>query len=114
MTEYTVQYLPLFYDMLRGIEDYMVDHGPSDDSIDRYRSGVFDVCELFDTFPKRGAAYDDIMQGLRTWNIDGHTVLAYVVCDFTLIVTFVGITCGGQDWMEIFSTCSSAVSTPPH
>lgn len=114
MREYKVQYLPLFYDMLSGIEDYMIDHGRSDDSIDRYRSGVFDTCESFAVFPDRGAAYNDIMAGLRTWNIDGDTVLAYVVGHAELIVTFVGITYGGQNWMEIFSMCSSAVTLSPH
>lgn len=51
---YKVQYLPSFYDMLRQIEEYMVDHDRSDASIDRYRSNVFDTCEKFATFPNRG------------------------------------------------------------
>lgn len=100
---YKVQYLPSFYDMLRQIEEYMVDHDRSDASIDRYRSSVFDTCEKFATFPNRGGRHDDVMPGLQTWNIEGETILAYVVDDPTLAVTFVGITYGGQNWMEIFS-----------
>jgi toxin ParE1/3/4 len=47
--------------------------------------------------------HDDVMSGLRTWNIAGETVLAYVVDDAALAVMFVGITYGVQNWMEIFS-----------
>ncbi|WP_051391204.1 type II toxin-antitoxin system RelE/ParE family toxin [Paraburkholderia mimosarum] len=101
--QYKVQYLPSFYAMLRNIEEYMVDHDRSDASIDRYRSAVFDTCEKFATFPNRGSRHDDVMSGLRTWNIEGETILAYVVDDAGLSVTFVGITYGGQNWMEIFS-----------
>ena len=100
---YKVQYLPSFYEMLRNIEEYMVDHGRSDASIDRYRSTVFDTCEKFAIFPNRGGRHDDVMSGLRTWNIEGETILAYVVDDAVLAVAFVGITYGGQNWMEIFS-----------
>jgi toxin ParE1/3/4 len=100
---YRVQYLPSFYEMLRNIEEYMVDHDRSDASIDRYRSTVFDTCEKFATFPNRGSRHDDVMPGLRTWNIEGETILAYVVEDAAFAVTFVGITYGGQNWMEIFS-----------
>lgn len=102
--QYKVQYLPSFYEMLRNIEEYMVDHDRSDASIDRYQSAVFDTCEKFATFPNRGGRQDDVMLGLRTWNIEGDTILAYVVDDATCVVTFVGITYGGQNWMEIFFT----------
>ena len=82
----------------------MVDHDCSDASIDRYRSTVFDPCETFARFPNRGASQDDLMVGLRTWNIAGETILAYAVDETTSTVTFAGITYGGQNWAEIFST----------
>jgi hypothetical protein len=43
------------------------------------------------------------MDGLRTWNIEGETILAYAVDDRMSTVTFAGITYGGQNWTEIFS-----------
>ncbi|PPK45723.1 hypothetical protein B0G57_104124 [Trinickia symbiotica] len=103
MRKYKVQYLQSFYEMLQNIESYMVDHGRSDASIDRYRSTVFDTCETFATFPNRGTSHGDLMSGLRTWNIEGETILAYAVDDSASTVTFAGITYGGQNWTEIFS-----------
>lgn len=108
------QYLPSFYDMLRDIEEYMVDLDRSDASIDRYRSTVFDMCEKFATFPNRGTTQDDLMAGLRTWNIEGETILAYVVDDSASTVTFLGITYGGQNWMEIFSMRPSGLGMSRH
>jgi plasmid stabilization system protein ParE len=89
--------------MLQDIESYMVDHGRSDASIDRYRSTVFDTCETFASFPNRGTSQSDLMDGLRTWNIEGETILAYAVDERTSTVAFAGITYGGQNWTEIFS-----------
>ena len=103
MRKYRVQYLQSFYEMLQNIEFYMADHDRSDASIDRYRSLVFDTCEKFATFPNRGTSQGDLMAGLRTWNIEGETILAYAVDDLASTVTFAGITYGGQDWAEIFA-----------
>jgi hypothetical protein len=68
---------------------------------------VFDTWETFATFPNRGTSQSDLMAGLRTWNIEGETALAYAVDDRTWTVTFAGITYGGQNWTEIFSQHSS-------
>lgn len=57
----------------------------------------------FATFPNRGTSQGDLMAGLRTWNIEGETILAYAVDDLASTVTFAGITYGGQDWAEILA-----------
>jgi toxin ParE1/3/4 len=111
---YKVQYLPTFYEMLQDIEFYMVDHDRSDASIDRYRSTVFDTCEKFATFPNRGTSQGNLMAGLRMWNIEGETILAYVVDDSASTVTFAGITYGGQNWTEIFSMHTSGPGLSRH
>lgn len=114
MKRYSVEYLPLFYEALRNIEEYMADHGRSDPSIDRFQSTVFDTCEKFATFPNRGTKHDDVMEGLRVTNIDGDTILAFVVDDDALTVTFVDISYGGQNWMEMFSLPGSSRQTSRH
>jgi plasmid stabilization system protein ParE len=100
--------------MLQSIEFYMIDHDRSDASIDRYRSTVFDTCETFATFPNRGTSQGELMDGLRTWNIGGETILAYAVDDSALMVTFVGITYGGQNWTKIFSMDTSGPGLSQH
>jgi toxin ParE1/3/4 len=100
--QYVVRYVEEFDERLEIIADYMEFHGRSEASIARYVTEVYDTCEAFATFPKRGTPQDDVMPGLKTTHYKGDTILAFVVDEHAETVWFLGDFFGGQDWRSLF------------
>ncbi|HEX3918134.1 MAG TPA: type II toxin-antitoxin system RelE/ParE family toxin [Caulobacteraceae bacterium] len=61
----------------------------------RYLARLTDFCLRLDVFPKRGAARDDLLPGLRTIGFEGRALIAFRVTDDT--VSVLRVLYGGRD-----------------
>lgn len=67
----------------------------------RYIDGLITYCESLATFPRQGAARDDIRPGLRTTGFRRRVVIAFAAIDDTLVI--LGIFYGGRDYETLLS-----------
>lgn len=103
MSHYVVQFATKFFESIADIEDYMVFHGRSESSVERYAASVYDTCTTFSTFPNRGTPYCGGLPGLRMTHYKADTILTYVVDESQKTVTFLRAFYGGQDWQSTYA-----------
>ncbi len=68
----------------------------SENRADNFIARVQAYLERLATFPKRGAAHDDLLIGLRTVGFEHRATTAFVVTEEAVYVQ--GVFFGGRDW----------------
>ncbi len=67
---------------------------------DGYITRIVDFCIGLETFPLRGTARDDLLEGLRIVGFEKRVVIAFMVTDDTVLIE--GVYYGGQDFEADF------------
>ncbi|WP_430231577.1 type II toxin-antitoxin system RelE/ParE family toxin [Paraburkholderia tropica] len=91
----SVQFAPEALAQLVDLEQRIADAGAPISGA-RYVDAIVDYCMKLQTFPERGVARDDLIQGLRITHFRKRAIIAYLVDSAT--VSIVGVYYGGQDY----------------
>jgi len=67
---------------------------------DGYITRIVDFCIGLETFPLRGTARDDLLEGLRIVGFEKRVTIAFMVTDDTVLIE--GIYYGGQNFEADF------------
>ncbi len=88
-----VIFTPRAEGQLDALHRYITDHG-SERWADGYIARIVDFCTGLATFPLRGQARDDLLEGLRTTGFERRVTIAFVVTDDAVLIE--GVFYGGQ------------------
>ena len=94
-----VIFTPRAEGQLDALHRYITDHG-SELWADGYIARIVDFCTGLATFPLRGQARDDLLDGLRTTGFERRVTIAFVVTDDAVLIE--GVFYGGQDFEAAF------------
>ncbi len=94
-----VIFTPRAEDQLDALHRYITVNG-SERWADGYIARIVDFCTELATFPLRGQARDDLLEGLRTTGFERRVTIAFVVTDDAVLIE--GIFYGGQDFEAVF------------
>ena len=90
-----VIFTPLAERQIDRLHEY-ISHHSGDARADGFVDRIIVYCEGLGTFPMRGTARDDLLEGLRTTGFERSVIIAFVVTAAAVLIE--GIYYGGRDF----------------